>query len=134
MGSALVAGGALGASNTPEGENKAMHGLLWGSVAATVIGSGVLLLSEDSKEVRDRDFKIKELEQKMSQFKENSKVFNNQGESHFLESSLPKEYRSLVKPGKWKVFKIDEWKKTSSGEYVHQDKLLEIEPPEVSIE
>ncbi len=133
MGSAFVLGGVTGASSAPKNENENVHGLLWGSTAALIVGTGILLITDEKRDVKDRDYKIRELEMKLSEFQENSKTISQNGESSFFESKLPKEYSHLVKPGKWKLYKIDEWKKNNEGEFVHQDRLLEIEPAEINL-
>lgn len=134
MGSAFVAGAVVGSSQTKERDNKYMHGALWGSAAATVVGAALVYAYSETYEVRERDNKIKELEQKMADFKNNSRISTEDGSSTFLEANLPPEYRHLVAPGKWRIYKVDEWKKSNDGEFVHHDKILELTPATVTID
>lgn len=134
MAGAFAGGAVIGASTAHEDDNKNMHGVLWGSAAAAVVGAVMAYTYDENSELKAREFKIREMEARLSDFKKNSVTVSGDGKSDFMEARLPKDYRHLVKPGKWKLYKIDEWKKTPEGELVHQDKLLEISPATVTIE
>lgn len=132
MGGAFAGGATIGYNSAPQNERKELHGLLWGSISAAVVGAIMFYFYDEGYEIKDKEYKIRDLESKLSD--KNNKYNINDGSSSFMESSLPKEYRHLIKPGSWSVYKIDEWKRTSEGELVHQDRLIEIDPPEISIE
>lgn len=134
MAGAFAGGAAVGASTAHEDDNKNMHGVLWGSAAAAVVGAIMAYTYDESSELKAREFKIREMEARLSDFRHNTVVKSSDGTTDYMEAKLPKDYRHLVKPGKWKLYKIDEWKKTPEGELVHQDKLLEISPATVTIE
>lgn len=134
MGGAFLGGAAIGASVAPEGDNRSMHGALWGSAASAIVGATLIYLSDENSEIKEKDYQIRELTSRLNESKGIDQFEAKNGESSFFESKLPKEYRHLVEPGKWKVYKINEWKKVSESEYIHQDKLLEIEPAKIKIE
>ena len=134
MGGAFLAGATVGAVQSGERENKDMHALLWGSAASAVVGASLLYLYDESSELKDKDYQIRELTSRLNDAKGIEQIKANNGESSFFESKLPKEYSHLVEPGKWKIYQINEWKKVSESEYVHQDKLMEIEPAKIKIE
>ena len=132
MGGGLVAGGVLGASQAPNGENKAMHGALWGSVAAAAIGATLIYLKDDDVRLREKEMEIQTLKMEISAGSGRKRQIEG-GPSQFVERELPEGVKDLVAPGEWYLYQIDEWKKTSKGEYIHQDKLLEFKPPKVKI-
>jgi adenosylmethionine-8-amino-7-oxononanoate aminotransferase len=134
MGGAFVGGAVAGSVQTNERQNSELHGLMWGSAAAAAVGATMLYMYDESNEVKERDYKIRELEAKLSDFKKHVTTVEEKGTSDFMESDLPKDYRHLVEPGRWKLYEIDEWKKSGDGEFVHQDKLLEISPAKMKIE
>ncbi len=127
IGAAVLTGYSLGTSNTPTGESQSTHGLLWAGVAGTVAGvSSPYLLKDDlesnSEEVDSLKNKIKILE---------NKTPTKNGVNAFLEKPLPKEFSNLIRPGGWKIYAIDEWVKDGEERLVHQDKMLEIQLPEI---
>lgn len=133
MGGAFLGGAVIGATQAPDGDNQNMHGLMWGAAASAIAGASLIYLYDENREIREQQYKIRELETKLGKSDGDLKVKAN-GESAFLETRLPKEYSHLVEPGKWKIYQINEWKKVSESEYVHQDKLMEIEPAKIKIE
>lgn len=134
MGGAFLGGAALGATAAPEGDNRNMHAMLWGSTASAVIGATLIYLNDENSEIKEKDYQIRELTTRLNDAKNINSLNTSNGNSSFLESKLPKEYSHLVEPGKWKIYQINEWKKVSESEFVHQDKLMEIEPPKIKID
>lgn len=133
MGGAFLGGAAVGAAQAPRGDDRGMHGVMWGSVASAIVGASLLYLYDESSELKDKEYKIRELTSQINDIKGIQQLNVDNGESSFLESKLPKEYSHLVEPGKWKIYQINEWKKVSDSEYIHQDKMMEIEPAKIKI-
>lgn len=127
MGGGFAVGAGMGAGSAPSGDNKAMHGLLWGSLTSAIIGATLIALKDDDKRLKRKDREIEELNK---QIKEKKKLLSL-GNSHFLERELPPELESLVEPGKWYLYEIDQWKEIKKGEFVHQDKILQVEPARI---
>lgn len=129
MGGAMVGGAVLGAAQAPKGDDKAMHGLLWGSLASAAVGAALVYTRDDNEIIREREIEINTLKMKLS---ENKQLIDG-GESQFLESGLPDGLQGLMQPGHWSLYKVDKWKKNKKGEFVHQDKVLEIKPAKMKI-
>ncbi len=129
MGGAMAGGLVIGAAQAPDGDDKAMHGLLWGSLAAATVGAALVYSRDENETIREREIEIKSLKDQLSA----SKLRLNGGDSQFLERELPGELQGLIEPGKWSLYEIDEWKQTKKGEYVHQDRILEVRPAKMKI-
>lgn len=131
MAGAGLIGSSLGSETAPKGESKSSHALLWGSMAAATAGAIAMMVNDDSKKLEEQRLKIMSLEQAQLEIQNNPpQEVLAQGSSQFSEKNLPKEYRHLLSPGKWRIYKVNRWQKISDNEFVHQDKLVEIIPPQ----
>jgi len=127
MGAGFIAGGTVGAMQAPREDNSTMHGLLWGSLTAALVGATLIYLKDDNKKIKEQYVELSSLRSQLKQ----KKSILNQGDSHFLEKELPPELEGLVDPGKWFLYEIDQWKEIKKGEFVHQDKVLEVKPARI---
>lgn len=130
VGGAAATAGALSA---PPEEQSGMHAVFWGAVGAAVAGVvGLFVFDEQSRS--------EELERKLEVSKRELDAFRGEmdgtSQSSLIQSdsalgkNLPPEYRDLVKPGKWSLYKINTWVSQGENTLVHQDKMLRIEPPQ----
>ena len=131
MGGSFLATSFVGAIQAPDGEDRFMHAAQWGGIGAAAVGAVMVATHDESKEIEKKQKQIEELKIRLSV--QDSKKTKNKGKSDFLESSLPGEVRHLIKPGSWKLFEIDEWKESETGEFVHSDRVLEFSAPEVQV-
>ena len=129
MGGALVAGAVNGAAQAPEGEDKSMHGLLWGAVAAAATGATIVYTTDENDQIRERDLKIRVLQDQLS----NNKLMIDEGHSQFLNKELPESLQGLVQPGSWQLFETDKWKQVKKGSFIHQDMVLEVKPAKLRV-
>ena len=128
MGGTFVASALIGAAQAPEGDDKAMHALLWGGVPAATVGAYRLYTRDPNTELNERDREINTLKMKLSAFKQEMKV--GEGPNSFMETEIPDELKGLVKKqGQWKMFKMDKWEKTKKGFFIHHDKAAKLIPP-----
>lgn len=128
-GSALLCGAAT-ALSAPKDDNKGMHFALGGGLCSAAVGSYRLYMREPNDEIREKDLKIKELNIKLSN---QDPQTDETIESAYGTEEMPEDIQKLIQPGLWKVFNINNWKKKSSNSYVHEDKILEFNPPKVKI-
>ncbi len=129
MGGAFAGGAALGALQSPRGDDPAMHGLLWGSVASAAVGATLVYLYDENRIIREKENEINSLKVQLSE----NKMILEEGTSQFLEQELPVDLTGLVEPGSWSLYEVDEWKQSKKGEYTHVDKILEIKPAKLKM-
>ena len=132
VGTGLIVG-TIAANRAPVDENPGTIGFLWGGNAAAV--AGIISLY-----VFDEQHRSEVLEKQLSSSQKEVDVLRGEGEGASrapifdsetgLERQLPKEYRGLVQPGKWSIYKIDNWISQGENTVVHQDKMVRIIPPQ----
>lgn len=125
--------GTVAANFAPKDENRLFHGLSWGGGSAALTGVVGMYVFDDQK-VHD------ELERKLLVTKRELDAFRGESESSAqqvelvnepgLSRELPQEYKGLVKPGGWSVYKINSWVSQGENSLVHQDKVIRINPPQ----
>lgn len=116
--------GAVYGSSRPE--YKGTQAALYGSAAATIAAALTLYLEgPDKQEIKLRQ-EVESLKAKLDQFTEPKVV--TQGPATF-GARIPEKYRSLVNPGEWKVYAVDEWNEDGDNRLVHSDKAIELIPP-----
>lgn len=136
--SIAVSGGAgaiAGAISAPHDEKKIGHAALWGGLSATVISIlGLYLFNEQavSEECsRENDHLKKQIHMLHDDSVESGETLLFQSSKAFGRE-LPNEYRNLVKPGEWSIYKIDQWINQGENTLIHQDKLIKISPPHLN--
>lgn len=134
MATGFVSGYATGYAQSDEKtENPKMHGVLWGSVAAALVGATALYLHDDNQEIQNLNLKIVSLERDLEVERFGAKNKIDEGSSHLYEKELPRQLQSLVKAGEWQLFEVDEWKKARDGVLVHHDKLFRFIEPKIKL-
>jgi hypothetical protein len=134
LGSMLAAGaasGAIGAATTPANESPAGHALLWGGLAAAVGAVvGLYLFDEQSKSsdlARENEGMRKTLDAMQGGAGASAELLY-QNNSPFSKD-VPVEYQSLIKPGQWSIYKLDQWTMQGENTLIHQDKMIKLLPP-----
>ncbi len=125
MAAGFAGGYAVGSAATPEGDNKQMHGALYGAAASSLVAAGMIYLFDDSKELKQKK-KIQLMTEEIENLKKNRK----RADAGVLNPSindLPNDLKALISPGNWKLYEIDEWVKKGNT-LIHQDKELNFEP------
>lgn len=125
-----LVGATTGYQSSPAGENKTAHAALWGAVAAAAAAAVGLYVFDEEKET-DRlrlenralaDQIEKGSSQKEVEFEKNSK---------FIPDEFPQEFSSLIKPGNFRVYKIDRWEREGNNRLVYKSKMVELDPPKL---
>lgn len=128
----MGAGGAtVGAITAPINENAAAHALLWGGVAAAVAGAAGMFIFDEEKR---SDALLRENET----IKKTLDALHGASQSPVLlyetlaplGKDIPSEYQSLVKPGRWSVYGLNQWILQGENVLIHQDKMMKLLPPE----
>ena len=46
-----------------------------------------------------------------------------------MNSKIPEKYKSMINPGEWKIYALDQWIEAGENQLIHQDKMMELIPP-----
>jgi len=129
MAGAFAGGAVVGAVSAPGGDRHEMHGLLWGGVTAALVGATMVYLHDENSIIEEKNRQIEVL--KIEQLSSGSKRQVDSGVSDFFRSELPPEISKLVQPGDWELFETDRWRRNKKNQFIHQDKILEFNPPKI---
>jgi len=129
MAGSFAGGAILGATSAPAGDKEEMHGLLWGSLTAAAVGATLVYLHREDAIIHEKNREIENLKIRLEPM-EGKKLIES-GDSDFLERNLPPNMSKLIEPGRWRLYETDAWKKKSKNQYIHQDKVLEFNPPTI---
>lgn len=131
IGAGIVAG-TIAANLAPKDENPIAHAAVWGgSTAAATAIVGLFIFDEQSRSY-EFERKLQVSESELAVFRSESKEGNHllYDSESALGRDLPSEYKSLVRPGKWSIYRINQWISQGENNFVHQDKIIRIEPPQ----
>jgi len=129
---AVAVGGVTGAIMAPDNESALLHGLLWGGVAGTITGIVSLFVFDsenDLVELRGKNDKL--LEEIASFNRENAPTVEAENEINFGKP-LPNGLKDILKPGRWRLYKLDRWIDAGENQLLHQDKMIEIVPAKLN--
>lgn len=116
--------GVLAGQSQPEYKNT--HSTMYGGVAASIAGALTLYIENPDKETKKLRDEIVLLTNNQNQFEKGKVV--NRGDAIF-DAKIPEKYRSLVNPGEWKVYEIDQWQEEGENRLIHRDRVMELSPP-----
>lgn len=137
MGVGGVVGGILGGVTTPDDENSSAHIAMWAGIGAALTGVTALFVYDDDKKTKERERQIEALHGEVAALRgETSSQLTSKElfrSKSTLEEDVPKEYRSLVKPGGWSVYQVDQWVDSGDHMKIHQDKIFKLEPPQMNV-
>lgn len=124
--------GTIAANKAPIDENPLAHAAVWGGTSAAVAGAISLYVFDEQKKSEELERKLgvaqRELDSLRGEGPGLSQIPIAQSDSSFAKD-IPAEYRSLVRPGGWSLYKINNWIVQGENTLIHQDKLLRITPP-----
>ncbi len=125
--------GTVAANVAPQNDNPTAHGVMWGASGAVVTGIASMYLYDDEGKKKEAERKLEVAQKELSVFRNESEANGSPVEVESesgLSRDLPTEYKGLVKPGQWSVYKINNWVSQGENSLVHQDKILRIDPPQ----
>lgn len=128
-----VVAGTIAANIAPKDENPVAHAAVWGGGAAAVTGVAGMYIFDEQKKREELDRKLEITQKELSAFRNESETNGTPVEVESesgLSRDLPTEYKGLVRPGKWSIYKISNWVSQGENSLVHQDKILRIDPPQ----
>lgn len=123
----MLIGAATGiAIGQMKSENKTGYSLLYAGAISSVVGAGSVWysdLDEDSERLIKDNHKLKT---EMERIFQPSLKFETTG---MMNSKVPEKYKSMINPGEWKIYALDQWIEAGENQLIHQDKMMELIPP-----
>lgn len=126
MAIAAAAGFAIGQTSS---EAKNNYSLMYAGLAATGAGVATLYYSnidDENKKLKEETKKLKEdLDQLLAPRLEKTTPGT-------MAAKIPEKFRSLVSPGEWRLYAVDQWIEDGENRLIHQDKIMELVPPSLT--
>lgn len=123
-----AAGAAIGASTAPANESTSGHALLWAGVTASAAAIASMFIFDEHARAQDLEKQNSSLQKALSSINgTSSELIYENGQS--FSKDLPPEYKSLIQPGRWSIYKLDQWSAQGENTLVHQDKMIKLQPP-----
>ena len=123
----MLIAGATGVLIGQQKENyKTTHSIMYGGVAAAVAGAVTLYMNDPDKESEKLREEIRVLKTQMDQIGEPWLATKTPAT---FGAKVPDKYRSMINPGEWRVYEINQWIEDGENRLIHQDKIMELIPP-----
>lgn len=126
----MAIGAAVGALvGQSRSENRQAYSAMYAGIGAATAGAfSVLTNVPDENQIKKENENLNELVRKFE--KQLQPQLVQQGNSLF-SSPIPKEVSSLVEPGEWKRYKMDQWVRDQNqpNTWYRQVEMFEIIPP-----
>ena len=123
----MLLGAATGfALGQMKSENKTGYSLIYAGAVSSVVGAGSVWysdLDEDSERLKKENQNLKT---EMERIYQPSLKFETTG---MMNSKVPEKYKSMINPGEWKIYALDQWIEAGENQLIHQDKMMELIPP-----
>ncbi|HRK07664.1 MAG TPA: hypothetical protein PLZ57_07820 [Pseudobdellovibrionaceae bacterium] len=134
---AFAAGAAVGHQAAPSGERKELHAVYWGALSslATLVVTQYAL--GDEEKLRALRLENEALRAQFELMRQGPMQLIKEGTGRFKSESREAESKDGSKSGitadgkgRWKLYKIDRWRREGDRQLVHEDQLLEVLPLE----
>jgi hypothetical protein len=132
---AVAAG--VGYSVAPRDERPEMHALYWGAAGAAVAGVAGLFLFDEQKRSEELERQATVMKKELDAFRDEGSTASH-GPQLLYETNapfgrdIPGEYQGLVRPGRWSVYKLNQWVAQGEGTLVHHDRMVKLVPPQLT--
>lgn len=123
-----IVAGTIDANLSDHGGSFNSHSTAVGLGVASLVGVGSMYYFDDEKKRIESDRKLEVAQQEIRAL-HGEEELNSNATASSLEKDLPSEYRSLVKPGKWEIYHLNNWVSQTDGTFIHQDKMIRITNP-----
>jgi hypothetical protein len=117
------------------GENRGSfnsHSMAVGLGAAAITGVGAMYYFKEEERRIEAERQLEVAKKEISSLRgEDSGAEAGQelNREFGLRRDLPPEYRGLVQPGSWTLYRTNTWVAQGENTLVHQDRILRIDPP-----
>lgn len=106
-------------------DNKQAHSYIYAGAGASLAAAGSLYFTDfdESNELKSQNQKLKS---ELDKIYSPALVHESTG---MMSSKVPEKYKSMINPGEWKIYSLDQWIEDSENKLIHQDKMMELIPP-----
>lgn len=134
---AFTAGAVVGHQAAPSGERKELHAVYWGALSslATLVVAQYAL--GDEEKLRALRLENEALRAQFELMRQGPMQLIKEGTGRFKSDPRESESKDGSKTGitadgkgRWKLYKIDRWRREGDRQLVHEDQLLEVLPLE----
>lgn len=110
--------------------HKGPNSIMYGSLGASIGGLGTVYYLDPDKEVDSLKSVNAELAKALAESSGSKPpMLDYKGPALSAPNKLPEKYKSLINPGEWAVYTIDEWEQIDESKMIHKDKMIQITPP-----
>lgn len=133
----MVVGGAAGfVVGNQKDENKSAYATMYAGIGAAAAALYTTYANDPDKEIAAARAQSRELSKSMDQFQDQRSHsrddLTSRGQALRSYDHLPQKYRSLINPGEWRLYEIDEWEKIDDTKLVHKTEMVELIPPNLN--
>lgn len=122
----LIAGATGVVIGQQKEDYKTTYSTMYGGMAAAIAAAVTLYINDPDKESDKLREEIRSMKVQMDQIGEPRLA--SQTPATF-GAKVPSKYRSMINPGEWRVYEINQWIDDGDNRLIHQDKIMELIPP-----
>ncbi len=135
IGTGIVVG-TVASQFAPQGEQPVAHAMIWGGPSAAAAGIISLFIFDEEKRSTEFERQMgvlkKELDSLRGESTGSSQPTLLYETSAPFGEAVPNEYKKLVSPGQWSVYRLNQWVSQGENTLIHQDRMLKLIPPVLS--
>ncbi|MBS1972657.1 MAG: hypothetical protein JSU04_20280 [Bdellovibrionales bacterium] len=122
----LIAGATGVVLGQQKEDYKTTYSTMYGGMAAAVAGAITLYLNDPDKEAEKLREEIRVMKTQLDQIGEPRLATQTPAT---FGAKVPNKYKSMINPGEWRVYEINQWIEDGDNRLIHQDKIMELTPP-----
>lgn len=123
----MVIGAAVGLIvGAGEKDHKKEHAIMYSGIASSGAALATVYLFNSDSEADRLRAQIAKIQTEFDA------AINPQVEASstgLMNSKIPEKYKSMINPGEWKIYALDQWVEDGENRLIHQDKMMELNPP-----
>lgn len=122
----LIAGATGVALGQQKEDYKTTYSTMYGGVAAAIAGAVTLYMNDPDKESQKLREEMRVLKTQMDQIGEPQLATQTPAT---FGAKVPEKYKSMINPGEWRIYDLNQWIEDGENRLIHQDKIMELIPP-----
>lgn len=109
-----------------EKDYKKEHAIMYAGIASSGASLATIYLSNSDSEADRLRAQIAKIQ---TDFDAATNPQIEASSTGLLSSKIPEKYKSMINPGEWKIYSLDQWIEDGENRLIHQDKMMELNPP-----
>lgn len=123
----MVIGAAIGAiAAQQKNDNKPAYTTMYSGIGAAIGAVVSVNLNDPDSENLKLKNQIAKFEADLDASLRPKLEFTSSG---MMNSKIPDKYKTMINPGEWRVYRLDQWVEDGENRIIHQDKIMELTPP-----